>query len=93
VKISDARKQGRIFIDKDALPRHDDIIENERSVDFVKPCRQRMTFRIGMLRLEVAADDFQSRRVHRNRKSDRIIDFLRFARPIRLYQYFVGNRR
>ncbi len=37
-----------------------------------------------MLRVEIAADDFLFRRVHRNRKSDRVIDFLRLARPIRI---------
>ena len=52
-----------------------------------------MALGIGVLGVKIAADDFQSSRIHRHREGDGIVGFIRLARPVGIHQHFIGDRR
>ena len=82
-----------IFVDEQPLPRHDNIVEDQRRVDFIEASRQGMALGIGMFRVEIAAENLQAFGVHRNREGNRVVRFVGIARPVGIDQHFVRNRR
>ena len=83
----------RVAVHEDAVPGHDDVVEDDHPVLLVEARRERVVERRPRLGERVAQDDLEARRVHRQREAERVGGVLGPQRAARVDRDLVGVGR